>query len=630
MLIKALTGIDTDRLKEEIERGMTIEPGFANLKLPSGKVASVVDVPGHERFIKNMLRGVSGIDIAVLVVASDDGVMPQTKEHLDILKLLNIQHGLIVLSKIDLVDDEVRLMAAEEVRSLVRETFLEDAPIVPFSAKTGQGIGGILRSIEDISRQVAEKDQNGTFRLSIDRAFTMAGYGTIVTGTVASGRIKQGDAAEIYPIGTTTSARNIQIHNRWVGEAVVGHRAGINLSNVKVESLERGMVLGEPGSLTTTHIINARFLYLPSNRHPIKDRTKVKFYAGTSEVIARVILMEKEKLDPGETSFVQFRLEGKAVLLPYDRYIIRTLSPVNTIGGGMVLEIGAKKHRSAQPGSVDRLKVLERRIDHEMVETFIRKEGFRPVKLSGLTNVLRLTQTEIKSACDHLLGEGKVVFVEDDLLIHKESRDHLKTEILAKLNGFHANNPNLKDASREDIRSRVFPVLHQRLYDDILQELKYEGKIDIEQGRLRISGFRLRLDEKQKHIYDHLDKTCRDHFFRPLPLNVLTRIKDRYGVKEVESVLMFMIGEGRLVRLNNHRLIHAEAIEEIKRRLKEHIEKSERVALAEFVEVLGLGRTQLQPIFDYLDAIRFTMRIGDYRVLHKGVKEAQDPTDNKI
>ncbi|PIV23478.1 MAG: selenocysteine-specific translation elongation factor [Deltaproteobacteria bacterium CG_4_8_14_3_um_filter_45_9] len=619
-LVRALTGIDTDRLKEEKERGMTIEPGFAYWRLPSGQTVSVVDVPGHERFIKNMLRGISGIDIAILVVAADDGVMPQTREHLDILRLLNIQYGLVVISKVDLVDEEIFLMATEEVRNLIQGTFLEDTPLISFSAKTGQGIEEINRAIEDISQQVVEKDRDGVFRLPIDRVFTMAGYGTIVTGTIASGKVRRGDVIEIYPLGKTTNARNIQIHNQWVNEAYAGHRVGLNLPNVKVEDIERGMVAGGPHSLISTHLINATFQYLKSNKYPLHNRMKVKFYSGTSEVIGRMILMDKDILHPRETCFVQFRLENKLSPLPYDRYIIRTLSPMNTIGGGVILEINPKKYRSIQPEPIDHLKVLERRINHETVEAFIKKERFRPVRLPELAKRLCLSQHEIETACDHLSKENRILFIEDDSVIHKESYDQLKTEILERINNFHERKPNLKDASQEEIWSKISPQLNRRLYEAVLREVYNEGKIKIKKGRIKIAGFQAKLDAKQKLVYDQLDGVCKWYRFRPLPLNVLKRIQDRYGEKEVEAVLKLMIGEGRLVKLRNHRVIHSEAIEEIKRILKERIEKKGQVALGEAMEVLGVGRTQTQPIFDYLDSIRFTMRIGDYRVLHKSVE----------
>lgn len=624
-LIQALTGFDTDRLGEEKERRMTTEPVWGTLGLPSGKAVSVVDLPGHQRFIKNMLRGISGVDIAILVVAADDGVMPQTREHFDLIRLLNIEHSLIVISKVDLVDEETVEMATQEVRDLVGGTALENAPIIAFSARTGRGIEEIKRVIEEIADQVTEKNRTGILRIPIDRVFTVTGYGTIVTGIVISGKVRRGDALEIYPLGRMTTARNIQIHNRGAGEAEAGHRVGLNLANVKVEDLKRGMVLGAPQSLISTHLMNARFQYLPSNLHPLHNRIKVKLYSRTSEVITRIMFVEKEELFPGEDCFVQFRLEKKVTLSPYDRYIVRTLSPKTTIGGGIILETNPWKYRSGRPETVDHLHVFERKITHEMVEALIKKEKTSPVRLADLARKLSLTLTEIETACARLLEAGSVLLVNEGSVIHKEPYEQLKTVLLEAINNFHARNRSQKDASQEEIRSKLSPLLNQRLYEAVLQELRNEEAIEMQQGRIRMPGFRVKLGEKQKYVYDHLEAICKEYHFRPLPLNVFQRIKDRYGERDVEGVVRLMIGEGRLIKLNNRRLIHSKSIDEFKAVLKEHIQKNGRVVLGESMEVFGLGRPQVQPIFDYLDSIRFTMRIGDYRVLYKSVEG-----DNKL
>lgn len=621
-LIKALTGTDTDRLKEEKEKGMTIEPGFTSLQLPSGNVISIVDAPGHERFIKNMLRGISGIDVAILVVASDTGLMPQTREHLDVLRLLNIRHGLIVLSKTDLVDEEILSMAHQEVLDFVKGTFLENAPIIPFSAKTAQGVEEIKRTLEDISRQVMEKNQGGIFRLPIDRVFAMPGYGTIVTGTVISGRVSKGDIVEVYPIGRLTNIRNIQIHGQWVGDAVAGHRVGLNLSDVRMEELEKGMVVGERQSLLLADIVNAKFHYLQSNPYHLNSIAEVKLYSGTYEVVARSVLINKEKLLPGESCFMQMRLENRVALLPYDRYILRALNPVSTIGGGVILEVDPEKYLSSRPESTEHLQLLERKVIHEMVEASVKKERLASFKTPDLAKKLHVGQTEIDEACNHLLREGRVLFTEDGSVVHKESLICLEKEILEEIAGFHESHPDQKDASQEEIRIKISPSLNQRVYETILQDLKNKKEIDINKGRIKLFGFQVTLSKKQKQIYDHLEEICKSYHFRHLPSNVLQMLKDSYGEKEVEGVLRVMIGEGRLIKLNNRRFIHSDAIEDAKKVIRNHIEQTGQVALRESMKLFGVGRPQVQPIFDYLDSIRFTMRIGDYRVLYKS-KESE-------
>ena len=621
-LVKVLTGIDTDRLKEEKERGMTIEPGFAYLKLPSGKVVSIVDVPGHEKFIKNMLRGISEVDAVLLVVAADDGVMPQTREHLDILRLLGIEQGLIILSKIDLVDKEIVDMAIEDIVGLVRGTFLEDAPLISCSSKTGEGIEEIKRTIENLLHEIQGKNREGVFRLPIDRVFTLTGYGTVVTGTIVSGKVSQGEEIEVSPLSLRTIARYIQIHSQFVNEAFAGQRVGINLPNVKIEIVKRGMVITEPNSLFPSYIINGKFHYLKSNAKPFTNGTKVKFYSGTSEVIAKIILVEKDKLLPGENSFVQLRLANKLSLCPYDRFVIRSLSPVATIGGGMILEVNSPKYKPHLIDMIQKLVLLEQGKNHEAIEMFIRKERYRPVSFLDLSKRLGLPQSEIESVCRWLMQENRIFIWEEKGVFHKDSYENLKEETLEQLKKFHEKNPLRDGASSEEIRSKISTLIDLQLFENLLHRLLKDGLIILHKGKIKLAAFQKILSPEQQMIYERLDGLCKWYGFRPMPINVFNRIKDQYGEKEVEGIVKLMVGEGRLVKLNNRRLIHSEAIEEIKKIVKGHIEKKGQITLGESMEVLGIGRTQTQPIFDYLDSIRFTMRIGDYRILH-GLEEKE-------
>ncbi|MGQ9510255.1 MAG: selenocysteine-specific translation elongation factor, partial [Thermodesulfobacteriota bacterium] len=478
-LVKALTGIDTDRLKEEKERGMTIEPGFAYLKLPSNKVVSIVDVPGHEKFVNNMLRGISEVDAVLFVVAADDGVMPQTREHLDILRLLGIEQGLIILSKIDLVDKEIMEMAIEDIAGLVRGTFLEGAPIIPCSSKTGEGIEEIKRSIENLLHDIQGKNREGVFRLPIDRVFTLAGYGTVVTGTIVSGKIKQGEEIEISPLGIRSSVRYVQVHNKFVNEAFAGQRVGINLPNVKVEIVKRGMVITESNSLLPSFIINGKFHYLKSNSKPFTNGTKVKFYSGTSEVIAKIILMGKEKLLPGESSFVQLRLANKLSLCPYDRFVIRSLSPVATIGGGMILEVNSPKYKPHLNDIIQKLVLLEEGRNHEAIEMFIQKERYRPISFLDLSRRFGLPQSEIESVCRLLMQEDRIIILEEKVVFHKNSYENLIKETLEQLRKFHEKNPLRDGASSDELRSKISPFVDLRLFESVLKKLQNDGLIII-------------------------------------------------------------------------------------------------------------------------------------------------------
>jgi len=616
-LVKALTGIDTDRLKEEKERGMTIEPGFAHLKLPSGKIVSLVDVPGHEKFIRNMLRGISEVDAVLLIVAADDGVMPQTREHLDILRLLGIERGLIVISKIDLVDQEVLDMSIADVTEVVQGTFLEDSPLFPCSSKTGKGIEELKGGIEHLVRATSGKNRDGRFRLPIDRVFTLPGYGTIVTGTIVSGKISRGEEVELCPLGIQTTVRYVQSHNQFIEEASAGDRVGLNLPHIKVDQVERGMVLSEPRSLARSYLLNGEFFYLNSHAKPLQNGAKVKLYSGTSEVVARMVFMEKERLHPGEKAYVQFRLAHPLSLCPYDHYIIRSLSPIATLGGGVLFDVKPPKYRPCHHrDTVQNLELLKQKENRKALELFIKKERYKPLFLVDLSKRLGVSSFEMERICESLREDGLIFIWEGQAVFHKNAYHALRKETLETLQRFHEKNPLLDSAPLDEIRCKIAPSLDPHLFQKVLEGLQQEGRIDSHKGRVGLSGYQKKLDPCQRMIYERLDALCKEYRFRPLPLNVLRKIKETHGEKRVEAIIKVMIREGRLVQLNNYRLIHSESLEEIKRILREWIREKGKVVLGEAIKVLGIGRTQTQPIFDYLDSVRFTMRVGDYRILH--------------
>lgn len=616
-LVKMLTGIDTDRLKEEKERGLTIEPGFVSFKLSSGQIISIVDVPGHERFIKNMLRGISGVDCVLLVIAADDGVMPQTREHLDIVRLLDIKQGIIVITKVDLVDKETLEIVREDVYQLVRGTFLEKNPLIYFSAKTGEGLEEVKKAIENMATGFITRNPEGPFRMPIDRVLTIQGYGTVVTGTIASGRVVKGQPIEVYPLNLKTIARYIQSHNIWVDVACAGQRVGINIPGIGVERLERGMVVANPGVLSSTYIVNGELQYLGSNKNPLKNMTKIKFYTGTSEVVARVNLMDRENLFPGQTCFAQIRFVKPLSPYPFDKFIVRTLSPVMTVGGGIILETNPKKYKKYDPETLNHLKMIAEKRSGEIVEELIKRSGCIPLKIEEIAKGLYISTTETKYLCDRLFHEGKITVLKDGSMVYKDACEGLKIQVVEKIGDFHRANPSMRGVSVEDIRSKLATNLSRILFGHVLHELSKEGVILIEKGTVRLHGFKKKLDHKQKDVYDHLDRVCRASGLRPLPTDVLDKIRTKHGEREVEAVLKIMINEGRIIRLKNHRLIHFEAIEKIKNILKEYLEKKVGITIGEAVELLGIGRTQLIPILEYLDSIKFTIRAGDKRTLRK-------------
>ena len=367
-LIKAISGTDTDRLKEEKERGITIELGFAALDLPSGQHLGIVDVPGHEKFVKNMVAGATGIDIVVMVIAADEGVMPQTREHMEICTLLGVEYGLVAVTKIDMVDEEWLELALEDIRDFVKGTFLEDASVAAVSSTTQEGIPEFIDILDELAAKIPDRPPSDLFRLPIDRVFTMKGFGTVITGTLISGQVKVGEQIMIYPSGITSKVRGIQVHNKSADHASAGMRTAINFQGLEKEAIRRGEVLSKPGNLVASYMADVYLQYLASNKKPLKNRTRVRFHTGTSEVLGNVILLDREELAPNESAVVQLRLDAPVALVKDDRFVIRSYSPVYTIGGGKVLNPIPPKHKRFKPEVVDGLKALEHLAPEAIVE----------------------------------------------------------------------------------------------------------------------------------------------------------------------------------------------------------------------------------------------------------------------
>ncbi len=623
-LVRAMTGVYTDRLKEERERGISIEVGFAPYRLSSGQLISIIDVPGHERFVKNMLRGISGVDIALLVIAADDGPMPQTREHLDILGLLNIKEGLVVITKVDLVDDELLELATEEIMTLLKGTFPENTVPIYFSSETGQGLSEIKKALEEACNRVKEKHRAEGFRLPIDRVFTAAGYGTVVTGTIASGKIKEGDEVEIYPSDTTIKVRSIQVHNQQVKKAKAGQRVGIKLSRVRPSLLGRGIVLGEPGSLIPTHLINALFQYLNSNRRgSLKNKVRVRVYSGTSEVVGRMVFMDREELLPGDNCFVQFRLEERLAPVPFDKYIVRSLSPVSTIGGGDILEVNPRKYRKYDPELIRYLGLLERRNNHEVLEWLVKKGGYEPALSGQLGQKIGLKGVEVDRICTNLTEKKILIPIDDESVIHTERYETLRKKIIKKLKLFHRDNPLQMAMPNGALRTKVSLKLDLGLFEYVLGGLSRERIIEVESGGVRLADRQIRLTSKQNSIVNRVDAICRASGFRSVGRSKTKEVFDSRSKQEIAAILKFMALENQVVKLKDGRLIHADNMEKIKNLVKEHIQSRGKITPQGCRVLLDVGRDIYIPILEYLDDIKFTMRIGNHRVLHPEKKVSQ-------
>ncbi len=490
-LVLALTGTDPDRWEEEKRRGITIDLGFAHLDLGDGVRVGFVDVPGHERFVKNMLAGVGGIDLVLLVVAADESIKPQTREHFDICRLLNIPNGLVVITKCDLVDRDMLDLVRLEVQELARGSFLENAPVIAASAKTGEGLDDIRNELRRLAGKILARPLGLPFRLPIDRAFVMKGFGTVVTGTLIAGSIHKDEEGEIFPDGRRARVRGIQVHNAPAEIAVAGQRTALNLAGVETSELARGMVLAAPGIFQATARLDCALTLLPSAR-PLKNRARVHFHSGTAETVAEVVLLDARELAPGMRGYVQLRLEHPGLFLPGDRFIVRQFSPVITIGGGVVLDNLPGRHRLLDPAVAQSLPVLEKGSDEERLELLVRQAG--EASMAMLTARMGRTEAEIDRLGRTLEAKKRLVRLGQPagVLIHDENFLQLAGEVVKQLDSFHAGNPLVAGIAREDLRGRIRGRRKQApspaVFNALLQHLEKAGKIEIER-RNRPAGW---------------------------------------------------------------------------------------------------------------------------------------------
>lgn len=628
-LVKILTGVDTDSLREEKKRGLSIRAGFAPYRLSSGQQIAFVDVPGHERFVKNMLRGISGIDVAVLVVATDDGIMPQTTEHLDILKLLGIRHGTVVLTKIDLVDRDLIELATEEIQELTHETFLEGARCLPFSSVTLEGKEELECELARICASVLPKNQDGGFCLPIDRAFHIHGFGTVVTGTIASGTIRQRDPVEIYPLGKQDSARFLQVHGKSVTEACAGQRVAINLPQIALGDIRNGMVVGCPGGLRSGQIINAEFHYLASQTKPLRNRTKIRFYTGASETNALMVFMDKEVVNAGETVLVQFRFAEEVTPRPFDRYIVRCLSPVTTIGGGTVLEIETKKCRKFDKVKTDYLKLLVDGTDDRIIETAIKNNRTASFSVDVLSAKTGVSIERTKEIISSLEKNGDVIQLEYQQFFYKSNSVEIRNRILKCVAAFHDKNPLKTGLPKQELRLSHFAYLDEEIFNYVAGELEEEGVLVMSKGAIRLSGFAPRLTRHQKEI----KKTIEELAMRKLLLNSSSLV-DAIGNEdaiEAQNVISYLTRIGELIFIKKSNLqrgcalqkgvyLHKRALENVQELVRDHVTRHGKISIRDMKTLAGTNASCSGALLDYLDTIQFTLLVGEHRILWKSGK----------
>jgi selenocysteine-specific elongation factor len=608
-IVKALTGIDTDRLKEEKERGMTTDLGFAFL----GNEIAIIDVPGHEKFVKTMVAGVNTVDIALLVVAADDGVMPQTREHLEILKLLQVPVGLIALNKVDLANDEWLEMVKGDLRTLVRGTFLEDAPIIPVSAISGKGIEDLKREIQERVRLVRGRRDKGVFRLPIDRVFTIKGFGTVVAGTVLGGSVKVDDSVELLPQGKTVRVRGIQVHDHTVMESGVGLRTAINLMGVEKELIERGDVLAQPGFFKPTSMVDAKFTYLSGEKAKLENRTRIRFHVGTTEVIGRIILLEHDALQPGGEELVQVHFEKPIVADAGDRFVVRSYSPVRTIGGGAILDVHPEKHKRLKNDVLLRLSQLDKGDPEQLVMEQMLRSSHLFLAVAELAKLASVPPEVCRDQLDSLLQQSKVAQLEADGWYASSHFENLKRKIAELLDKLHRENPLKIGLSASEVHSRLKPPVERKLFDHACKVLQTEAQVDLHGDRMSLRSHAIQLSSEHKVVRDKIERALTTSPLMPPGQREIT-----VGLgKDAEKVFALMIESGDVIRLEQDIVMHRSAIEHAKLEIAKLLAAKHQAGLGEIREHLGITRKFALPLLLYLDGIGFTERDGDVRKLRR-------------
>ncbi|HSB09391.1 MAG TPA: selenocysteine-specific translation elongation factor [Blastocatellia bacterium] len=624
-LVKALTGIDADRLKEEKQRGITIDIGFADLAIGEFRFG-FVDVPGHERFVKNMLAGAHGLDLVMLVVAADESVMPQTREHFDICRLLHVKSGLVALTKSDLVDEEMLELARAEVEDFVHGSFLEGAPIIAVSSRTGEGIADLKAALAELAATVEPKKTAAVTRLPIDRAFSIRGFGTVVTGTLIAGELAVGDQVEILPAGAIARIRNVQVHGRDTERAFAGQRTAINLQGVNVNEVERGSVLAPAGRLRATSMIDARLELLSSAARPLSQRARVRLHHGTAEVMARVTILTSSSLKPGtrdsepgtlvpgESAIVQLRLESPITALPGDRFIVRSYSPQVTIGGGVVIDPLPEKHRTSDIAVCRLIERIEAADSVERLALYVEMSGARAMTEGTIAARTGATDEQIRFSTRELIKQGRVLEVSATplLLISIECYRELSSRLMSMLEEHHRREPLSLGLSREEVRDRVFGQVRPEIFRAVVTRLVEEGAIAAERESLSLASHKPALSGSEEAAKVALERAFKAAGLQAGTLEE-TAVAAGIKVELARKLYTLLAAERRLVRIGDL-IFHADSIEDLKSRVRAQKRASPRMDVAVFKEITGgLTRKHAIPLLEYLDRERVTRRVGNER-----------------
>lgn len=614
MLVRALTGIDTDRLKEERERGISIELGFAFLDLPGGRRAGIVDVPGHEKFIKNMLAGVGGIDMVLFVIAADEGVMPQTREHLDIIQLLQIRHGIVALTKTDLVDGDWLALVKEEVLDFLQGTVLENAPLIEVSSVTGKGIEDLKAALARLAGEVEQRSAAGPMRLPVDRVFSVTGFGTVVTGTLLSGSAAVGDLVEVLPGGINSRIRNVHVHGKKVERAAAGQRAALNLTGVEVDQAPRGSVVATAGYLKPSDRLDVRLQLLRSAK-VLKNRARVRLYLGTAEIFGRVILLDRDELQPGQWAYAQLLLEEKAVAARGDRFVIRSYSPMITIGGGSVIDSKPGKHKRFKEEVIASISTRERGTPGELIRQLL---DSRPVMLTAeeIAQAAGLNTRETGDTLSGLSRNGAVRCIEGDGGAYYAGAEWYRkwsAEVKALVAGYHREYPMRDGYPKEELRSRKFSGLSSRQFQLLLQSLESDGAIRVNAKTVSDPAFTPEPGTALKGKLSLIESKYRESAMQPPSWDDAAGGAGLDQSLAVEA-LHYLIRQGILVKAADDLYFHASSLAEAKSRLAGFFAGKGEITVAEARDIFNTSRKYALPLLEYFDREKITRRVGDVRV----------------
>ncbi|NVN89059.1 MAG: selenocysteine-specific translation elongation factor [Desulfuromonadales bacterium] len=617
-LVKALTGIDTDRLKEEKARGITIELGFAHLELEGSICFGIVDVPGHEKFVRTMVAGVGGMDLVMLVIAADEGIMPQTREHLDILKLLGVTSGLVALTKSDLVEREWLELVTAEIREFVTGTFLEEAPLVPVSSRSGAGLDQLKTELGRLANQVSEKRCEGHFRLPVDRVFTMAGFGTIVTGTLLSGEMRVGDILELLPSGHGGRIRGIQAYGTKQERGLAGQRLAVNLQGIDLDQVQRGDVLVPHGTFRTTGTVDVRLDHLASAPRNLKHRSTLRFHTATSEVSAQIILLGRDLLKPGESAYAQLRLGEPLLLLSGDRYLLRLSSPSATLGGGVVLDPFPPRRRRRSQEALQLLDRLNGCDLQRIIPLLISQSLLSGIDYDELTLRCGAPRKNVEAVLTSLLSTGEVLQMtrEPRIFLSRAAFEELKRKLLDELDTYLSANPLREGIGKQELKNCLPKRSDQRFFTPLLVALERESALEIDRdivtSAIRKAPGNTPTPNSGGKILELLTEAGNE----PPTVKELMERCNR-DEKSVRDTLDLLARNGSVVRVSHDLFYAAPAMALLRAKLVTFLKEKMELTPADFRELTGLSRKFLIPLLAYFDSEKLTMRVGEKRVLRK-------------